>query len=62
MVRHCDAAVVKPDTTLVQINPGLRFYGRYAIGHSLAPLVSATKIASHTLAPTGRPVGRLGGY
>ena len=40
MVRHCEAAAVKPDTADVQINPGLRFYGRFATGRSLARLVS----------------------
>ena len=44
LVRHCDAALVKPDTALVQVNPGLRFYGRFATGRSLAPLVSGYKV------------------
>ena len=44
MVRHGDAAVVEPDTALDQVNPGLRFYGRFATGRSLAPLVSGYKV------------------
>ena len=40
LVRHCDAAAVKPDIAVVQVNPGLRFYGRFATGRSLARLVS----------------------
>ena len=40
LVRHCEAAAVKPDTADVQINPGLRFYGRFATGRSLARLDS----------------------
>ena len=44
LVRHCDAVLVIPGTALVQVNPGLRFYGRFATGRSLAPLVSGYKV------------------
>ena len=43
LVRHCDVAVVKPDTTVVQVKSGLRFYGRFATERSLARLVSDYK-------------------
>ena len=35
-------AVVKPDTAVVQVNPGLRFYGRFATGRSLRSSSAAT--------------------
>ena len=34
------AAVVKPDTTVDQVNPGLRIYDRFATDRSLATLLS----------------------
>ena len=62
MVRHRDVAVVKPDTAIVQVNPGLRFYGRFATERSLARLVSDYRLSNAHLYKTGRPVGRLGGF
>ena len=44
LVRHCDVAVVKPDTAVVQVNPGLRFYGRFATGRSLRSSSAATGV------------------
>ena len=44
MVRHSDEAVVKPDTPVGQLNPGLRIYGRCATGRSLVPSAAATQI------------------
>ena len=60
LVRHCDAAAVKPDIAVVQVNPGLRFYGRFATGRSLARLVSDYRLSRAHLHQTGRPVGRFG--
>ena len=37
-------AVVKPDTAVVQVNPGLRFYGRFATGRSLRSSSAATGV------------------
>ena len=36
-------AVVKPDTAVVQVNPVIRIYDRFAIGRSLALLGSCYK-------------------
>ena len=40
LVRHCGAAVVKPDAAVGQVILGLRFYDRFALDRSLARLVS----------------------
>ena len=37
-------AVVKPDTAVVQVNPGLRFYGRFATDRSLRSSSAATGV------------------
>ena len=42
VVRHCDAAVVKPDAAVYQVHPGLRFYDRFALERSLRSSSAAT--------------------
>ena len=42
-------AVVKPDTAVGQVNPGLRIYGRFATERCLVPSAAATRRAPSVL-------------